>query len=91
MTIWITLALLITLPIYVVYRRKNIITLLVTMLPYLVYTVIDVQLECAATNNQSEACVWGYLGYIFALVAGSLLYLITTTIQFLMSKFRQKG
>ncbi len=77
-------------PLFIVYRRKNILTLLLTFLPYLIYTIVEVRLECIATNNYSEACVWGYLNYMLAIVAGSIFYLIVTLIQLLIGKVKVK-
>jgi hypothetical protein len=90
MIYWIVLLLFILAPLFVLYRRRNLLTFLVTALPYLVYTIIDIRLECIATNNQSEACVWGYLNYVYAILAGSIFYLFVTLIQFLIEKVRKK-
>ena len=90
MIYWLVLLFFILVPLLVLYWRRNLLTLLVTSLPYLVYTIIDIRLECIATNNQSEACVWGYLNYMYAIVAGSILYLCVTLVQFLIEKVRKK-
>jgi hypothetical protein len=90
MIYWLVLLLFILVPLVVLYWRRNLRTFLVSALPYLVYTIIDIRLECIATNNQSEACVWGYLTYIYAIVAGSIFYLCVTLVQFLIAKVRKK-
>ncbi len=83
MIFWIIFCLIMgILPLIVVYKRKNFLTLLLTFPPFLLYTAYRVTLECIATNNHSEACVWGYLSYIFAILAGSALYLLVSMIQY---------
>lgn len=86
MIIWILLLLFIVVPLFVVFKHKNYLTLFFTFLPFLMYTIYDVQSECIATNNSSEACVWGYVRYIYASVFGSALYLMVTAIHYFKSK-----
>lgn len=91
MVFWILYLLLIVVPLLVVFKRKNYLTFLFTFLPFLMYAIYDVQSECIATNNSSEACVWGYLQYIYAAVFGSVFYLLVSAAQFLITKLRAKS
>jgi hypothetical protein len=56
-----------------------------SLLP-LIYTMLDVYLECRATDNHSEACVWGYMRYLYAIIVGSVFYLIVSFFQVVISK-----
>lgn len=78
-------------PFIVVYKRRNLLTLLLTFPPYLLYTIYDIRMECLATNNHSEACVWGYLNYMLAIIAGSALYLLVSLIQYALQKLTVKS
>lgn len=90
MIFWTVLLLLLIVPVFIVVKRKNYITLLLTFSPYLFYTFYEVSSECIATNNTSEACVWGYMNYIYAIIIGCFLYLLVTVVQIVISKFRVK-
>jgi len=68
---------------------KNWKVFLLSILP-LIYVIFDVYLECKATDNYSEACVWGYLKYLYAIAIGSVFYLIVTFFQILISKLIKK-
>ena len=85
MTLWIVLIFFIIVPFPVLVWKRNWKMFLVSILP-LIYVVFDVYLECKATGNHSETCVWGYLGYIYAIVAGSAFYLSATLIETVISK-----
>ena len=88
MIFWVIFCLIAILPLLVLYKRRNLVTLLVTFPPYLVFTIYDITTECAATNNHSEACVWGYLNYMLAIVVGSVLYLVVSLIQYGLAKLK---
>ena len=91
MIFWIIFCLIAFLPLIVVYKRRNLLTLLLTSSPFLLYTIYDIRMECLATNNHSEACVWGYVNYIIAIVVGSGLYLLVSTIQYGLAKLKVKS
>lgn len=91
MIFWIIFCLMALLPFIVVYKRINLWTLLLTFPPVLLYTIYDIRMECLATNNHSEACVWGYLNYMIAILAGSSLYLLVSIIQYGLVRLRAKS
>lgn len=91
MIFWIIFCLIAILPFIVVYKRRNLLTLLLTFPPILLYTIYDITIECNATNNHSEACVWGYLSYMMAIFVGSVLYLLVSIIQYGVGKLKDKS
>lgn len=91
MLFWIIFCLIALLPIIVVCKRRNLWTLLLTFPPFLLYTIYDIRMECLASNNHSEACVWGYLNYMIAIIAGSAFYLLVSMIQYGLQKLRAKS
>lgn len=91
MNFWIIFCLIAILPFIVVYKRRNLLTLLLTFPPFLLYTIYDITLECIRTDNHSEACVWGYLNYMLAIVAGGALYLLVSMIQYGWAKLKVKS
>jgi len=85
MIVWLVISLFIITSFSVLIWKRNWKVFLLSILP-LIYTVLDVYLECKVTDNHSEACVWGYLSYLYAAVIGSTLYLTITLFQIVKSK-----
>ena len=85
----IILILLFITPVLFLIWQKNWKLYLLSFLP-LVYVIIEVYLECKATDNHSEACVWGYLKYLYAIFIGSILYIIVTVFQIIKSYVNKK-
>ena len=85
----IILILLFITPFIFLLWQKNWKLYLLSFLP-LVYVIIEVYLECKATDSHSEACVWGYLKYLYAIIIGGLLYIIVTVIQIIKSYINKK-
>jgi len=85
MSIWLIFLLFFIIPFPVLVWRRNWKIFLLSLLP-LVYAIFDVYLECKATEHHSEACVWGYLSYLYATIIGSAFYLTVTAFQVVRSK-----
>lgn len=85
MIFWLVILLFFIISLSVLIWKKNWKVFLLSLLP-LIYAIFDVYLECRATGNHSEACVWGYLSYLYTIVIGSAFYLIVTFFQVVRSK-----
>jgi len=85
MSIWLIFLLFSIAPFLVLIWKRNWKVFLLSLLP-LIYAIFDVYLECKATDNHSEACVWGYLSYLYTIVIGSVFYLTVTFFQVVISK-----
>lgn len=73
---------------FILIWKRNWKVYLLSLLP-LIYAILDVYLECKATDNHSEACVWGYISYLYAIVIGSLFYITVTLFQVVKSKVQE--
>lgn len=88
MIIWVIFCLFAITPFPVLLWKKNRKIFLLAILP-LIYVLLDVYIECKVTKNHSEACVWGYFKYLYAVVIGSAFYLIVTFFQVVISKLQK--
>ena len=88
MGIWLILVFFILLLFAVLIWKRNWKVFLLSLVP-LIYAILDVYLECKA-DNQSEACVWGYMSYIYTIVIGAGFYLTVTFFQVVISKLLKK-
>jgi hypothetical protein len=84
MSLWLIFLFFLIAPFPVIFWRRNWKVFLLSILP-LIYAVFDVHLECRADYN-SEACVWGYMGYLYTTVIGAAFYLTVTFFQVVISK-----
>lgn len=87
MIIWLMILLFFINMLSLLVWRKNWKVFLLSITP-LIYVIFDVYLECRVTNGNSEACVWGYLKYFYAVVVGGFFYFIVTFFQILMLKIQ---
>jgi hypothetical protein len=85
MIIWLLVLLLSITSLFVLIWKRNWKVFLFSLLP-LIYAIFDVYFECRSTGNHSEACVWGYLRYIYAAVIGCTFYLLVTLFQAIKPK-----
>ena len=74
-------------PFPVLYWKKNWKVFILALFP-LIYAALSVQLDCNESYN-SEACVWGYLKYLYAVFGGGAFYLVITLIQVVVARFKQ--
>ncbi len=89
MIIWFIFLLFIIVLLSLLIWKRNWKVFLLSTFP-LAYVIFDVYFECKATDNHSEACVWGYLNYLYAIVIGSVFYLTITFFQIVISKILKK-
>jgi len=85
MIIWLVISLFFITSLSVLIWKRNWKVFLLSLLP-LIYAILDVYLECKSTDNHSEACVWGYLSYLYTSVIGCTFYLTVTLFQVVKSK-----
>jgi hypothetical protein len=85
MILWLVILLFFIMSLLILIWKRNWKVFLLSLLP-LIYVICDVYLECKATDNHSEACVWGYLSYLYAIVIGSVFYITVTLFQVVKSK-----
>ena len=85
MSIWLIFLFFCIVPFLVLIWKRNWKIFLLSLLP-LIYAIFDVYLECKVTDNHSEACVWGYLSYLYTVVIGSVFYLTVTFFQVVIPK-----
>jgi len=85
MVVWLVISLFFITSFSVLLWKRNWKVFLLSLLP-LIYAILDVYLECRATDNHSDACIWGYLRYLYAAVIGATLYLTVTLFQIVKSK-----
>lgn len=89
MNIWLIFIMLSIVLFFLIVWKRNWKVFFLSLSP-LIYVIFDVYIECKATDNHSEACVWGYLNYLYAIVIGSVFYLTVTLFQVLISKFKKR-
>lgn len=67
-------------PLIVLWFRRNFLVLLISYAPFLGYTYTKIHPACVE-NHASEACTWGYMNYMIALVAGTFVYFVLSALQ----------
>ncbi len=84
------LALLTIMPVLVVIKLRNLKTMSAIYLPLAAYVIFNVYQRCEI-DSRSEACTWGYMQYIYALLAASTVFLIISLGQWLSAKYKRES
>lgn len=87
MIIWLLILLFIT-SLSVLIWNRNWKVFLLALMP-LIYAIVDIYLVCQLSGHRSEACVWGYLSYLYTLIIGSCFYLTITLFQVVIASIRK--
>jgi hypothetical protein len=87
MLIWAIVLFFAVIPFPVFVWKKNWKVFILSTLPF-IYAVLSVHLDCNESYN-SEACVWGYLKYLYAVVGGGAFYLVITLVQIVAARYKK--
>jgi|GEM_PF-3202975 len=84
MMMWLLILLFIT-SLSVLIWNRNWKVFLLALMP-LIYVIVDIYFVCQLSGYRSEACVWGYLSYLYALIIGGCFYLTVTLFQVVIAR-----